>query len=321
MRIGFIGLGHIGRHMAEHVAKAGHELVVHDVVGDAVAPFRDAGIEVVASPAALTHAADIVFTSLPGPVQVEQVVFGEDGLLSPDADEHVLVDLTTSSLAMARRVHAAYDDAGLGMLDAPVSGGPEQAARAEMTVWASGEEATFERCREAIDSFAARVRYVGPSGAGTVTKLAHNVSSYVAFHVLGEVFSVGVKAGVDPLELWSALKLGMIGRGSVLDTLPNQFLPGTYEPASFALRLAHKDMSLASAMAKEVGVAARLTNLTLEEMTEAIAKGYGDQDTRAFLKVQLERAGVEIAVDRARVDEAVSAARAALATTPGEGRR
>lgn len=306
--VGFIGLGRIGRHMARHLVRAGHPVTVHDLDAAAVEELRAAGAAVATSPVQVSREADVVLTSLPGPPQVEEVVWGAEGLLSPWAGEHTLVDLTTSSLSLARRVHAAYVEHGLAMLDAPVSGGPPQAEAGQMTVWASGDEDVFARVEGVLRAFAARVRYVGPSGAGTVTKLAHNVSSYVAFHVLGEVFSVGAKAGVDPVELWSALKLGMIGRGSVLDTLPHQFLVGEYEPASFALRLAHKDMTLAATMAEDLGVPVQLTNATREEMAAAIDRGFGDQDTRAFLKLQLERAGVDVAADRERVQQAVKEA-------------
>jgi 3-hydroxyisobutyrate dehydrogenase len=149
-------------------------------------------------------------------------------------------------------------------------------------------------------------RHVGPIGAGTVAKLTHNMAGYMIMASLAEVFSLGTKAGVDPLELWEAMKLGMVGRGSPMDMLVRQFLPGTYEPAAFALKLAHKDVALGTAMARELGVPMRLANMTFAEMTEALGRGWGEQDSRAFLKLQLERAGVEIAVEPGRLAAAVA---------------
>ena len=113
----------------------------------------------------------------------------------------------------------------------------------------------------------------------------------------------------DPLELWKAMRLGLVGKGSPMDMLVKQFLPGVYEPPAFALKLAHKDVRLATELARELGVPMRLANLTLEEMTEALGRGFGDQDSRAYLQLQLERAGVEIAVDPEALRLAVEQAR------------
>jgi 3-hydroxyisobutyrate dehydrogenase len=148
--------------------------------------------------------------------------------------------------------------------------------------------------------------YVGAIGAGTITKLVHNMTGYLILASLAETFSVGVKAGADPLELWKALRHGVIGKKSPLDMLVAQFLPGTYEPPAFALKLAHKDVMLATTLAKEMGVPMRLANMTLEEMTEALARGLGEQDSRAYMKLQLERAGVHIGVDPDALAKAVA---------------
>jgi len=149
--------------------------------------------------------------------------------------------------------------------------------------------------------------YVGAIGAGTVTKLTRNMVGYMIVHSMAEGFSMAVKAGLDPLDLWEALRLGVVGKASPLNMLVNQFLPGKYEPPAFALKLAHKDMSLATTLGRELGVPMRLANLPLEEMAEALGRGFGAQDSRSFLKLQLERAGVEIAVDPDRLREAVKA--------------
>ncbi|MEZ5261546.1 MAG: NAD-binding protein [Acidimicrobiales bacterium] len=126
---------------------------------------------------------------------------------------------------------------------------------------------------------------------------------------LAEVMTMGIKGGVDPLELFKAIRQGAIGRRRTFDGLVDQFLPGEYEPAAFALRLAHKDVSLACGLGRELGVPMRLANLTLEEMTEALGRGWAQQDSRSTMKLQQERAGLDIKVDRAAIKDALRADR------------
>lgn len=208
-----------------------------------------------------------------------------------------------------RRIHEEFKRKGGAMLDAPVSGGPASAASGDLALWMGGDKKVYERHLELIRSFADKPRLVGDIGAGTVAKLAHNMAGYMILLTMAEIFTVGVKAGVEPLDLWEALRLGMVGKQSPLFMLTNQFLPGKFETPAFMLKLAHKDMSLGTALARELGVPMRLGNMTLEEMTEGLARGWGEQDSRAFLKLQIERAGVKIAVDQDRLDRAVKAAR------------
>ena len=144
-----------------------------------------------------------------------------------------------------------------------------------------------------------------------MAKLVHNMSGYALVCALAETFTVGVKAGVEPLALWQAIRQGAAGRRFTFDALIDQFLPGTYDPPAFALKLAHKDVALANALGRELGVPMRMCNLALAEMTEALARGWGSRDSRAVM--QQERAGVNIAVAPERL-------RAALApAVPNEG--
>jgi 3-hydroxyisobutyrate dehydrogenase len=309
MKIGFIGLGRMGQGMARNLAKSDVKLVVFDTNAEAVKGLVEAGAHAASSVAELAQQVEVVFTSLPGPAQVEEVVLGERGILSNMAPGLVLFELSTSSLALNRRMHEEFRAKGGAMLDAPVSGGPAGAASGDLALWIGGDKAVYERHADLLRKFADKARHVGPIGAGTVAKLAHNMAGYMILETMAEIFSVGVKAGVDPLDLWEALRLGMVGKQSPLFMLVNQFLPGKYEEPAFALKLAHKDVVLATGLGKELGVPMRLANMTLEEMTEALARGWGEQDSRAYLKLQLERAGVQISVDPDRIKKAVAAAK------------
>lgn len=309
-QVGFIGLGRMGRGMAANLVKAGVQLVVFDADAGATKALVDAGARAASSVAELAGQVAVVFTSLPGPAQVEEVVLGPDGILANMAPGLVLFELSTSSLSLNRRIHDAFKNKGGSMFDAPVSGGPAGAASGDLALWIGGDKEVYERHVDLLRKFSDKPRLVGPIGAGTVTKLVHNMTGYMLLEMMAEVFSLGVKAGVDPLDLWEALRLGVVGKQSPLFMLTNQFLPGKYETPAFALKLGHKDVMLGTALAKELGVPMRLANMTLEEMTEALGRGWGEQDSRAFLKLQLERAGVQIAVEPERLQRAIEAARA-----------
>jgi 3-hydroxyisobutyrate dehydrogenase len=305
MEVGFIGLGRMGQGMALNLVRAGVSLTVFDTNPEALRVLQEAGARVASDVAQLAKGSDVVFTSLPGPPQVEQVVFGAGGILENMREGLVLFELSTSSLSLARRLHAAFAERGGAMLDAPISGGPAGAASGDLALWVGGDREVFDRHLDLLKTVGKTPRHVGDIGAGTVTKLSHNVLGYMIMESLAEVFSLATKAGVDPLELWEALRLGLVGKASPLELLVKQFLPNTYEPPAFALRLAHKDVTLATGMARELGVPMRMANLTMEEMTEALGRGLGDSDSRSFLKLQVERAGVEIAVDPERLQAAV----------------
>ena len=301
MKIGFIGLGTMGRHMASNLIKAGHELVVHDVRPEASAPHRKAGAGWAETPREVAEATHVVFTSLPGPPEVEAVALGEQGLLAGLAAGKVYFDLTTNSPALVRRIHAVFAARGIQMLDAPVSGGPRGAETRRLALWVGGDETVFKRYKPVLDAIGDQPYYVGPIGAGSIAKLVHNCAGYVIQTALAEVFTLGVKAGVDPLALWKAVRQGAVGRRRTFEGLVDQFLPGRFEPAAFALRLAYKDVTLATSLGREHKVPMRLANITLEEMTEALNRGWGERDSRVAMLLQEERAGVEIRVPDAAI--------------------
>jgi 3-hydroxyisobutyrate dehydrogenase len=297
MNVGFIGLGTMGRHMASNLIKGGHKLVVHDIRREAAEPHVKAGATWAASPKAVAEASDIVFTSLPGPAEVEAVALDEQGgLISGLTAGKVYLDLSTNSPALVRRIHDVFKSRGIHVLDAPVSGGPKGAETRKLALWVGGDEEVYKRCKPVLDAIGDQPYYVGPIGAGSIAKLVHNCAGYVIQTALAEVFTMGVKAGVEPLALWKAVRQGAGGRRRTFDGLVDQFLPGRFDPPAFALRLAHKDVTLATALGREHKVPMKLANVTLEEMTEALNRGWADRDSRVAMLLQEERAGVEIKV-------------------------
>ena len=304
MKVGFIGLGTMGRHMAANLQKAGHELVVHDVRREAADSHVKAGARWADSPRAVAEASDVVFTSLPEPKDVEAVALDEKtGLLAGLTAGKAFFDLSTNSPTVVRKLHAVFKARGVHMFDAPVSGGPRGAESRKLALWIGGDEEAFKKLKPVVDAIGDQAYYVGPIGAGSVAKLVHNCAGYVVQTALAEVFTMGVKAGVDPLTIWKAVRQGAGGRRRTFDGLADQFLPGTFDPPSFALRLAHKDVSLAVALGREHKVPMKLANITLEEMTEALNRGWAERDSRVAMLLQEERAGVEIKVPAAAIKE------------------
>jgi 3-hydroxyisobutyrate dehydrogenase len=303
MRVGFIGLGLMGSSMALNAKAGGHDLTVFDVRREAAKPHLEAGAKWADSPRAIAQAADVVFTSLPGPREVEAVALSDDGLLAGMPPGAAWFDLSTNSPSLIRRLHARFAARGLHLLDAPVSGGPHGARTRKLALWVGGDKAVFDRHKPVLDAIGDQVMYIGPIGAGSVAKLVHNCAGYAIQAALAEVFTLGVKGGVEPLALWKAVRQGALGRRRTFDRLADQFLPGEYEPPQFALRLAHKDMTLATELGRELGVPMRVANLALAEMTDAMNRGWAERDSRVSMLLQQERSGVEIAVPRDRIRE------------------
>jgi 3-hydroxyisobutyrate dehydrogenase len=302
MRIGFIGLGTMGASMAANLQKAGYRLVVHDVRRPCADPHVARGAVWADTPHAVAEAAEVVLTSLPGPPEVEAVALGDNGLLAGVRSGAAWFDLSTNSPTLVRRLHADFAARGVHVLDAPVSGGPAGARTGRMALWVGGEEAIFQRHKAVLDAMGDQARYVGPIGAGSVAKLVHNCAGYAIQAALAEVFALGVKGGVEPLALWEAVRTGAVGRRRTFDALADQFLPGKYDPPAFALRLAHKDVSLATQLGRELGVPMRVANLALAEMIEALNRGWADRDSRIPMLLQLERSGVEVTVEPGRIE-------------------
>jgi 3-hydroxyisobutyrate dehydrogenase len=293
----------MGSHRALNVLKGGHALVVHDINRDAVAPHLDAGATWADTPRQVMDTSDVVFTSLPGPPEVQAVALGEHGLLHGVRPGKVYFDLSTNSPTLIRHIHDEFAKVGAHVLDAPVSGGPHGARSRRLAIWVGGDSAMYDQYKHVLDAIGDQPYYVGPIGAGAIAKLVHNCTGYVLQTALAETFSMGIKAGVDPLVLWQAVRHGALGRRQTFDGLTQHFLPGRFDPPDFALRLARKDVSLAVDVGREFDVPMRLATLTLAELTEALNRGWGQRDSRVAMLLQAERAGIDVHVPPETIQE------------------
>ena len=295
MRIGFIGLGRMGGPMALNLMKAGHTLVVHDTRREAPGPHLARGAEWAESPSVAARSAELILTSLPGPAEVEAVALGTDGILHGAGRGAIYADLSTSSPTLIRRIHARCEERGIHVLDAPVSGGVRGAGRGTLQVMVGGDEALFRQLKPVLEAIGDKVGYMGEIGSGTIAKLAHNMIGICARMVVAEAFTLGVKAGVRPEALLEAVKGGAFGQGLLLtQVLPEIVFKGDFDTIRFALRLARKDLGLATELAREYDVPMAMAALAEQTMVEAIARGLGDKDFSAPWLLQEERAGVQV---------------------------
>ncbi len=309
MKVGFIGLGTMGSSMAYNTLQGGYELMVHDINRDAAARHLEEGATWADSPREVAEASEVIFTSLPGPPEVEAVALGERGLTHGMSAGKVYFDLSTSSPTLIRRLHDLFAERGVHVLDAPVSGGPHGARTRNLAIWVGGDKAIYDQYKPVLDAIGDKAYYVGPIGTGAIAKLVHNCSGYIIQTALAETFTMGVKAGVDPLALWQAVRRGALGRRGAFEGLAAHLLPGEFDPPDFALRLARKDVSLAVEVGREFDVPMRLANLTLEELTEALNRGWGGLDSRSAQLLQEERAGVEVRVPKETLRQALESER------------
>jgi 3-hydroxyisobutyrate dehydrogenase len=306
MKVGFIGLGAMGSGIALNLCKAGNAVVVHDLRKENAAPHLAAGATWADTVADLAGAVDVLFTSVPGPNEMRELALREDGLLAGMRPGSAWFDLTTNSPQVVREVAAKFQARDIAVLDAPVSGRPEGARSGKLAIYVGGDRAVFERHQKILDAMGDRVMHVGPVGSGNVAKLVHNCVSLVTRLAIAEGMTLGVKAGMDPLDLWHAVRQGAIGRARTFDIIADQYLQSKYEPASFALRLAYKDFTLALELAREVGVPMKQAELAYQDYTEALERGWGDRDSRSPMQIQNERAGVVIQVSAEDVRQALA---------------
>jgi 3-hydroxyisobutyrate dehydrogenase-like beta-hydroxyacid dehydrogenase len=303
MTVGYIGLGLMGGPMALNLLKAGHRVVVCDIRREAGDEHVAAGAAWASTPAELAAQCDVIFTCLPSLAAIEEVALGLDGLIAGIRAGAGWFEMSTNSPELLVRLHSAFLRKGAHVLDAPVSGGALGAKRAQMGIWVGGDRDTFDRFEPVLQAMGDRPQHVGDIGAGLVTKLVHNCASQATQAAIAEVFTLGVRAGADPLSLWAALRQGSIGRRRTFDGLVDEFLPAEYDKPNAALRIIEKDLQLATQLGRELRVPMRFANLALADVYEAMNRGWAERDCRSVMLLPQERAGISIKVDKQRIEQ------------------
>ena len=288
MRLGFVGTGTMGAPMAGCLIDAGHQLTLYDVRPDATAALCARGARSAENPAAVARGSEVVFTSLPGPTEVEHAALDlGSGILTGLQRGGAYIDMTTNSPAVARRVAEACRARGIDMLDAPVSGRPPT-----MTVMVGGDEAVFARYRPLLAAMAGNIFYVGGAGAGCTAKLVTQYLGYTNFVAALEGMLIGAKAGIDLGVLAQIVPLSA-GASRTFDNIPRSVLPGSFT-AGGTLDIVAKDLDLACGLAREVGAPAHLGLLAHYVLHRAQAQGWGQEGFPVAARILEAMAGAEL---------------------------
>jgi len=283
MKLGFIGLGVMGRPMALHLMKHGHSMGVYARRAESAAPLVAAGATRYDTPAALAAVCEVVFTMVTNSQDVEQIVLGADGIAQGAKAGSVLVDMETISSTVARHVAAELLKKGVEMLDAPVSGGPTGAEQATLAIMAGGKPEVFERIKPLFACMGKTIIRVGDSGAGQITKACNQLLLLVTAQGAAEALALAKRCGVDPAIVREVL-MGGIASSRVLDVFGKRMVERNFANG-IDTRLYHKDMNIALGLVHEHGAAAPAAAVTMQHINAAIGRGEGGSDLSVLIDV------------------------------------
>ena len=289
--IGFIGLGIMGKPMARNLLKAGHTLVVHNRSRAAVDELSKEGAQA-ADSQEIAERSEIIITMLPDSPDVELVYAGEQGIFSDVKSGTLLIDMSSISPIVARKLAAEADKRGCDMLDAPVSGGEAGAIGASLSIMIGGKVSAVERAMPIFQTLGKNIVHVGDAGAGQVTKAANQMVVGTTIAIVGEALVLAKKAGVDPAKVRQAL-LGGFAQSKILEAHGQKMLDRNFKPG-FRIRLHEKDMKIAIATGSEYGVPLLVTGVVGQMMTAMKGMGNGDLDHSGLVKFVEELAKKEL---------------------------
>lgn len=292
MKVGFIGIGQMGKHMSRNIRQAGFELVVNDVNKNAAAPLLEKGAVWAATPKAVADACRIVISCLPSPASVEQIVYGADGLKAGWKKGDIYIDMSTNSPTLIKRIAADAGKMGVKVLDAPVSGGTKGADAATLTIMVGGEAAALESAQKVFEAMGKKIFHVGDAGCGNIAKLVNNLIGLACNSASAEGFALGVKAGIKPEKLFEIITVST-GNNWSLQQYPNTTFQGNFEPG-FKISLADKDIGLALALGEEVGLPLAVGKVVKKDLENAISAGYAEKGVDAVILNLEKSAGIEV---------------------------
>jgi len=292
MKVGFIGIGQMGVHMARNIEAAGFELVVNDVDEEAARPLLEDGAEWAASPADVSRSCRIVITSLPTPQIVQEVALGPSGLKEGWQPGDIYIDVTTNAVSTVRLIAEEAGRLDVGVLDAPVSGGTRGAEAGTLTIMVGGDAAVLEKARPVLEPMANKIFHLGEVGCGNVAKLVNNMIGLACNSICAEGMVLGAKAGIDPQVLYDLMVVSTADNWSLRQyartVFRRDFAPG------FKISLAHKDIALALGLGEEYGVPLPVAKVVEQDLAAAMAAGLGDNGVDGVILPLEKMAGVTV---------------------------
>ncbi|WP_213950590.1 2-hydroxy-3-oxopropionate reductase [Tepidanaerobacter syntrophicus] len=292
MKIGFIGLGIMGKPMSKNLIKAGYKLVVYDLNKEAMEELKALGAETAESNLDIAKQCDVVITMLPNSPQVEEVVLGKGGLIEGLRPGTALIDMSSIAPLSSRKIYAALKEKGVDMLDAPVSGGEPKAIDGTLAVMVGGDKEVFDKYYDIIKAMAASVVYVGESGAGNVAKLCNQVVVAINIAAVSEALILAKKAGVSPDLVYQAIRGGLAG-STVMDAKAPMIMDRNFKPG-FRINLHIKDLNNVLETSHSVGAPLPLTAQVMEIMQALKVDGYEAEDHASIAKFYEKLANTQI---------------------------
>lgn len=292
MRIGFIGLGIMGKPMAKNLLKAGHSLVVYDVMSAPVQELVAAGAEAGSSPKDVASKVEVVITMLPNSPHVEAAILGPDGVIEGIKRGTVVIDMSSIAPLVSQRVAAELAKRGIEMLDAPVSGGEPKAIEGTLAIMVGGDEQVFKKVKDLLLKMGSSAVLCGDIGAGNVTKLANQIVVALNIAAMSEAYVLATKSGVDPEKVFEAIKGGLAG-STVLNAKSPMVLEGNYKPG-FRIELHIKDLQNALDTGHSIGVPLPLTSQVMEIMQALKVDGKQKEDHGGIIQFYEKLAGVKV---------------------------
>ena len=292
MKIGFIGLGIMGKPMAKNLLKAGYELNICDINKDAVADVAASGGTVYDTPKETAAESDIILTMLPNSPHVKAVIEGKDGILEGMKPGTIIVDMSSIDPNVSIELEKEVAKAGGEMLDAPVSGGEPKAVDATLSFMCGGKQEVFDRVRPILEKMGASIVLVGPIGSGNMTKLANQIIVAVNIAALSEALVLATKSGVNPENVYKAIRGGLAG-STVMDAKAPMMLDRNFDPG-FRIELHIKDLTNAQNASQAVGMELPMTDRVLEMMKKLQEEGLGKCDHAAVLRYYEEQENIEV---------------------------
>jgi 2-hydroxy-3-oxopropionate reductase len=288
-KVGFVGLGIMGTSMARNLIEDGHELVIHNRTRAKAEKLAKLGAEVATSPREVAGRSDVIITMLPGPPEVEEVLAGENGLLEGVREGSLIVDMSTSSPLLAQELSRTANTRGVGMLDAPVSGGDIGAIEGTLSIMVGGEKEDFERARPLFEAMGKTIVHVGAAGAGQTVKACNQIVVALVIEAVSEALVLGSKAGVKPEKVIEVLS-GGLAANKVMEVKGEKFLSHDFA-AGGKVEYHRKDLGIALAAGREYGVALPVTALVDQLFGTLVAQGKGGWDHSALITLLEEWSG------------------------------